>query len=108
MIGLVGFPQQEGGRSVGGEAQFGKEVGVAGGDQGIGGDPSGGPMVGMEPVAAPGIVPQHNRRLYGPDGPGHLPSLVGAVLELTVAPAEEDQPVGRERVIRCQAVDGPG
>ena len=84
VVGQVRLPQQQRRRSVGLQAQFGEEVGVAGGHEGIGGDEAGRPVVGMEPVAAPGVVPEHDGRPYRAEDPGHRPPFVDAVVELAV------------------------
>ena len=53
------------------------------------------PMVGMEPVAAPWVVPEHDVRSKAAHPMGHLPALGEPGLELAVVPAEEQYVAGR-------------
>ena len=72
-------------------------MGVPGGHQGVEGEEAGGPVVGVEAVAAPGVVAEQHVGPHGPDDPGHRPALVGVVDQLAVDLAEELHPVAGRR-----------
>ena len=72
VVRLVGLPQQQGGRAVRGEVVLGEEVGVARGDDGVADQPAGVAVIGMEPVALPRVVAEHDLRLQLADDSHHL------------------------------------
>ena len=89
VVGLVGLEQQERVGAVVGEALLGEEVRVAGGHDAVDGEEAGVAVVGVEPVALPRVVAEHDGGPQRADPVGHLPALAQAGLELAVGPAEE-------------------
>ena len=90
VIDLVGLPQQKARRPVRRQALLGKEVWVAGGHDALHGQKAGVAVVGMEAVALPGIMAEHDVGSDLPDHPADLGPLGQAAGELTVDVIEED------------------
>ena len=89
VVGLVGLPQQQRPGPVVGEALLGEEVRVAGGDDAVAGQQAGMAMVGVEAVALPRIVAEHDVGPQQADDPGHLAARGEVAVELAVDLAEE-------------------
>ena len=70
---------------------IGVEVRVAGADDAVAGEEAGGPMVGVEPPAAPRVVSQDDIRPQFADRSRHDRPPTEVVLELAVGPAGEHQ-----------------
>ena len=70
VVGLVGLPQQEPVRSMVGDAVFGEEVRVAGGDDAVAGEQAGVAMIGMQAVPLPRVVAEHDLGTEFPDRRG--------------------------------------
>ena len=64
LIGLVGLPEEQGRRAVGGDAVLGKEMWISSGDDPVRGEEAGVTVIGMDAVTLPGIVAEDDR---GPD-----------------------------------------
>ena len=78
-----------------GEALLGEEVRVAGGDHAVDGEEPGVAVVGVEPVALPRVVAEHDVGPQPPDPVGHLATAWRrSGLELAVDPAEEHHLAG--------------
>ena len=63
---------------------------VARGHDAFDGQVAGVAVIGVEPVPAPRVVPEHDVGPVLADPVGDLPPLAEARLQLTVGPAEED------------------
>ena len=106
VVGLVGLEQQQRVGPVVGEVLLGEEVRVAGRDHALHGQQPGVAVVGVEPVALPGVVAEHDGGPQPADPVRHLPPLSQARLELAVGPAEEHALAGgaeRAAAARCSA-----
>jgi hypothetical protein len=90
VVWFVGFPQKQSRRTMRRRVLVGKEVGIARCHDGIGEEKSGVPVVWVQAVALPGIVPEHDVGTDGADPGAQLPPLLGPRLELAIRPAEED------------------
>ncbi len=78
VVGEIGLPQQERCRAVRLECPSSGRSGDPGRrPDGVEGEEPGGPVVGVEPVAPPGVVAQQHVGPHRPDHPGHFPSVVG-------------------------------
>ena len=101
VVDLVGLPQQQGAGPVRRNVLFRKEVRVAGGDDAVGDEQAGVAVVGVQPVALPRVVTQHDVGLELPDPVRDLGALAKRRLELAVGPAKEDDiAVAAERTRR--------
>ena len=78
VVGLVGLPQQQRVGPVVGEPLLGEEVRVAGGDDAVAGEQAGVAVVGVEPVALPRVVAEHDVGLQPADPVRDLPPLARA------------------------------
>jgi hypothetical protein len=88
VVGLVGLPEEQRRRAMGG-AELGGEGRLPGRHQTVHYQPAGVAVVGMEPVAAPGVVAEED---LGSEPADHLadpPPLADARLELAVGEVEE-------------------
>jgi len=72
-------------------------VGVPGGDDALHGQEPGVAVVGMQPVALPGIVAEHHVGPGLPDDPAHLGPLLQAAAELAVDTVQEEHGPRPER-----------
>ena len=77
-----------------GELLLGEEVRVARGDDAVAREEPGVAVVGVQPVALPRVVAEHDLGPQAPDPVRHLPALAQAALQLAVGPAEEDDLAG--------------
>ncbi len=84
MIGGIGRPEQHGGGSMRLQTLFREEEVVARGDDAIQNSPTGGSVIGVQLVALPGVVRDHNIRLDLADLAAHLPAEIHRVLQFTV------------------------
>ena len=98
VVGVVGLEEQHGLWAVVGERLLGEEVGVPRGHDTFDGEEAGVAVVGVQAVALPGVVAEHDRGLELADPVRDLPALAHAGVELAVRPAEEHAlPGGAER-----------
>ncbi len=84
VIGLVRLPQQHGRGPVRCEVEIGEELRVTGCHHAVGEQPAGVAVVGMEPVAPPGVVPEYHLGSNTPDHRTHLPPFLHTGLEFAV------------------------
>ena len=79
----------------GARSEVGEEVRVACRHDAVGHEEAGVAVVGVQAVAAPGVVTQHDVGLQTADPPRQLATLVDARLQLTVGVAEEHDVAAR-------------
>ena len=89
VVGLVGLEEEQRVGPVVGERLLGEEVRVARRHDALDGEEPGVAVVGVQPVALPRVVAEHDGGPQLPDPVRHLPPLAHAGLELAVDPAEE-------------------
>ena len=90
MVGLVSLEEQQRRRPVRLGAELGEEQGITSGHYAVGHEEAGVAVIRVEPVALPGVVPEHDDRADTADPRRHLETLPQSRLELPVRPAEED------------------
>ena len=95
VVGFVGLPEQQRIGPVVGELLLGEEQRVAGRHDALDGEEAGVAVVGMEAVALPRVVAEHDGGPELADPVGDLPALAERRVELAVGPAEEDDLAGR-------------
>ena len=105
---LVGLEQQEGGRAVRWELVLGEEVRVAGGHDAVAHEPAGVAMVGVEAVALPRIVAEHDLRSQLANDPHDIASGGAIVLQVAIDAIEEAhfadlRPARRRAASRCSS-----
>src|SRR4051795_10950671 len=66
-----------------------EELGIACGHDGVGGEEPRMAMIGMDAIATPRVMAEHDIGLEPPDPVRDLPSLAQPAVELTVDPSEE-------------------
>src|SRR5438132_1448232 len=88
VVGFVGLPQQQGGRTVGRGRLFWKEMGIARRHYPVGEQEPGGAMVRVQAVALPRVMAQHQLGTQPADPVGDLPALVGSRFQFAVGPAQ--------------------
>ena len=103
VVRLVGLQQQQRRGAMRGEAVLGEEVRIAGGDDRVAHEPTGVAVIGMEPVALPRVVTEHDVGPQLADDPGDLGDrrpiarqvAVDVPEEAHLAGAVTGQPAGR-------------
>ena len=114
VVRLVGLPQQQRRRAVRGEAVLGEEVRIAGGDDGVAHEPAGVAVVGVQPVALPRVVAEHDVGPQLADDRGRPRDTVArSLVEVAVDAPEEahlagavaGQPAGRLALLVLAARD---
>ncbi len=94
MIGLVGFPQQQVSRAVRRETVIAEEVRVAGGDDALARELAGVAVIGVQAVALPGIVAEHDLWAQRADDAGNLAAQPQVARQLAVDLVEENDLAG--------------
>ena len=98
VVGLVGLEEQQRRRSVMGHVVVGIEVRIAGGHHAVDGEPAGVAVIGMQPVAPPRVVAEHDVGLQSTDPVGDLVAMGEVGLQLAVDVAQEhDLALGTQR-----------
>ena len=108
VVGLVGLEEQQRLGPVVGERLLGEEVRVARRHDALDGEEAGVAVVGVEPVALPRVVAEHDGGLELPDPVRHLPPLAHARVELAVDPVEEHALPGGAEGARRRRAARPG
>ncbi len=89
VVDLVGLEQQERARAVTWCVELGEEEGIPSGHDAVSDKPTGIPVVRVEPVSLPRVVPEDDVGAPAPDPGSHLEALPDAAFELAIGPAEE-------------------